>query len=255
MTLGTAASKSMKNSKVSEILGGASSARKIAAPIPRGTAMMSAIAAVITVPYMNGKAPNLSSMGSQVEVRKKAKPNLCLGIEESCQSSRTSRIEISTTVAAKTKVISRATSSPSRRRDRKEREFEAGPALGRDVEAVATLLDTGYSLLFLGNDFLREPRVRKGFSKILPVVKHPGHEALDCIALGVVRELGWNEQPGESRNGVGGFSFGVRYRDAEIVRHVLGSCGCGCGDGNKGGLHENAICILHAAIRNFIGFR
>src|SRR5215467_8857801 len=180
MTLGTAASKSMKNSRLSEILGGASSARKIAAPIPRGTAMMSAIAAVITVPYMNGKAPKFSSMGSQVEVRKKARPNLCLGNAESCQSSTTSKIEISTTVAAKTKVISRATSSPSRRRDKKERECETGPVPGRDVEAVATLLNTGYSLLFLGNDFLREPRVGKRFSKILSVAEHPRHEAFNC---------------------------------------------------------------------------
>ena len=40
----------MKNCSVSEIRGGASSARKIAAPIPSGTAMNSAKAEVTSVP-------------------------------------------------------------------------------------------------------------------------------------------------------------------------------------------------------------
>src|SRR5215467_9282990 len=103
---------------------------------------------------MNGSAPKSPSTGFHVDVLKKEKPNLCLGIAESRHSSRTSRIDMRTTVAAKTKVIRRAISSPSRRRDRKEREPETGPAPGRDVEAVATLLfNFGQSLLFLGYDF------------------------------------------------------------------------------------------------------
>src|SRR5215813_5154654 len=125
---------------------------------------------------MNGRAPNSPSMGFQVVVRKNAKPNLCLGKAESCQSSRTSRIEIRTTVAAKMKVIRRAISSPSRRRERSARESEAGPALGRDVEAVATLLNIGQSLLFLCYNFFREFRVGKRLSVILAVCEHPRHE-------------------------------------------------------------------------------
>src|SRR5215472_6549294 len=209
MTLGTAASRSMKNSRVSEIRGGASSARKMAAPMPRGTAMNRATAAVTTVPYTNGKAPNSPSMGFQVVVLKKAKPNLCLGIAESRHSSRTSRIDMRTTVAAKTKVIRRAISSPSRRRDRKERELETGPAPGRDVEAVATLLNFSQSLLLHSDDFLRKARVRKSFGVILPVTEHPCHKTFYGVALGSVGKLLGDEQPGESRNGISVFSLGI----------------------------------------------
>src|SRR5215472_16520418 len=158
---------------------------------------------------MNGRAPKSPSTGFQVVVLKKPRPNLCLGKTESCHSSRTSRIDMRTTVAAKTKVIRRAISSPSLRRDRKEREPETGPALGRDVEAVATLLNFGQSLLFLGDHFLREPRVRKSFGVILTVTKHPGYETLDGVALGAVRELLGDEQPGKSGNGISSFPLGM----------------------------------------------
>ena len=60
MTLGTAASSSIRNVSTSEIRGGASSARKIAAPTPNGIAISSARAEVTTVPKMNGSAPNFS---------------------------------------------------------------------------------------------------------------------------------------------------------------------------------------------------
>src|SRR5215469_3601202 len=137
----------MKNSRVSETRGGASSARKMAAPMPPST-------------------------GFQVVVLKKPRPNLCLGKAESRHSSRTSRIDMRTTVAAKTKVIRRAISSPSLRRDRKERESEAGPAPGRDAEAVVTLLNFSQSLLLPSDDFLRKARVRKSFRVVLPVTEH-----------------------------------------------------------------------------------
>src|ERR1700739_2213487 len=128
---------------------------------------------------MKGRAPNCPSIGSQVVVRKKARPNLCRGRMEPCQSSRTSKMEMSTTVAANKKVNKRAISSPSRRRKRNERE----PAPGRDVDVVATLLNVGQSLLFFSDDFLGEPRVRKSFGEILSVVQHPGDKALQGIAL------------------------------------------------------------------------
>ena len=50
ITLGTAANSSIRNVIASESLGGASSARKIAAPTPKGTAMSSERADVTTVP-------------------------------------------------------------------------------------------------------------------------------------------------------------------------------------------------------------
>src|SRR5580700_2798419 len=86
-------------------------------------------------------------MGSQTEVRKKLKPNLWRGRTEPCHSSRTSSKVTSTTEAANKKVIRRAISSPSRRRERKEREPAAGPALGTVVVDVATLFGQPYWIL------------------------------------------------------------------------------------------------------------
>jgi hypothetical protein len=64
-------------------------------------------------------------------------------------SSYTNSKVISTTVAANTNVISRAISSPSRRRDRKEREPVTGPAFGRVVPDVATFLAGCYWMLLM----------------------------------------------------------------------------------------------------------
>ena len=50
MTLGTAASSSIRKVSASEIFGGASSARKIAAPTPSGMPISSASDEVTTVP-------------------------------------------------------------------------------------------------------------------------------------------------------------------------------------------------------------
>src|SRR5205807_7316217 len=55
---------------------------------------------------------------------------------------------ISTTEAANKKVPSRAISSPSRRRDRNEREPARGPAPGTVVVVVATLIGSGPELSF-----------------------------------------------------------------------------------------------------------
>src|SRR5208337_4990412 len=149
ITLGTAASRSMKNCSVSEIRGGANSARKIAAPIPRGTAMSRATADVTSVPYMNGSAPYWSMFGSHTRVTKKCNPNFARASAEPVHSSYTSSSVISTTVAANTIVVSRAISSPSRKRDRKEREPITGPAFGRVVLTVATFLAACYWMLLI----------------------------------------------------------------------------------------------------------
>src|SRR5713101_3719003 len=100
-------------------------------------------------------------MGSQTEVRKKLKPNLWSARAEPCHNSKTRRRVTRTTEAANKKVIRRAISSPSRRRERNEREPATGLALGTLVVVVATLsqpvlLNLVDGLQFLGHDFIGE---------------------------------------------------------------------------------------------------
>src|SRR5229473_8492110 len=88
-------------------------------------------------------------MGSQTEVRKKLKPNLWRGSAEPCHNSKTSSKVISTTEAANKNVIARAISSPSRSRERNEREPATGPAPGTVVVVVATMLRQLYWILLM----------------------------------------------------------------------------------------------------------
>src|SRR6266436_8271044 len=108
---------------------------------------------------MKGRAPNCSKMGSQTEVRKKLKPNLWRARAEPCHSSKTSSTVTRTTEAANKKVTMLAISSPSRRRERNERERATGPPLETVVVVVATLLDVVQGLQFLCDDFLRKFRI------------------------------------------------------------------------------------------------
>src|SRR5207245_7399781 len=80
---------------------------------------------------MKGRAPNCSKMGSQTEVRKKLKPNLWRERTEPCHNSKTRSTVMRTTDAANKKVNMRAISSPSRNRERNEREPATGPAQAR----------------------------------------------------------------------------------------------------------------------------
>src|SRR5438552_17195664 len=105
---------------------------------------------------MKGRAPNCAKIGSQTEVREKLKPNLCRARTELCHNSKTSRTVTRTTEVANRNVIMRAISSPSRSRERNEREPATGPALGTMVVVVATLLDAVQGLQFLYDDFLRK---------------------------------------------------------------------------------------------------
>ena len=100
---------------------------------------------------MNGSAPYSSVTGSHTRVTKKLKPNLCRASVELTHSSYTSSNVISTTIAAKIKVISRAISSPSRSLDKNEREPTAGSALGTVGFAVATSLFVYCTLLIACN--------------------------------------------------------------------------------------------------------
>jgi len=72
---------------MSEMLGSASSARKMAAPMPIGTEMSSDSRDVTTVPNMNGTAPKFSCTGSQVLVKMKFQPNLWRDRADPTQSS------------------------------------------------------------------------------------------------------------------------------------------------------------------------
>src|SRR5690348_2331516 len=137
---------------------------------------------------------------------------------------------MSTTEAANKKVIRRAISSPSQRRDRNERELAMRPAPGTVVVVVATLLNVGQSLLFLCNDLLGEPRIGKCFDVILPVRKHPEHEAFNGVALGSIRELRGDKQPGKTGNGIGILAWRIGDRDAEIVGHCFGGASSRCRD-------------------------
>src|SRR5271167_2750095 len=257
MTLGTAASKSMKNSSVSETLAGASSARKIAAPIPSGTAISRASAEVTSVPKMKGSAPNSPELGSQTRVAKKAKPNLWRARIEPCQSSKTKSKVTSTTEAANKNVMSRTISSPSRRRFKNEREPATGPALGRDVVVVdilcwRKLLDAVEGLYLFGHHFLGKLCVGKRLGIVLPVSQHPFYKTFEGIALGAIREFSWNEQPGKTGDRISRFAWRVGNGNAEVVGHALcGPRGCGrhaceiC-------LDERAGRIFHGSIGHFI---
>src|SRR5260370_10491994 len=146
---------------------------------------------------MKGSAPNCSKIGSQTEGRKKLKPNLCRGRTEPCHNSKTRSKVMSTTEAANKKVIIRAISSPSRSRERNEREPEIGPAPGTVVVVVATfrkfLLDLAESFHFLGHDFLGELRIRQRLGIVLPIGQCPLEEALDGVALGRIGKVLWNQ--------------------------------------------------------------
>src|SRR6266850_762068 len=187
---------------------------------------------------MKGRAPKWSKMGSQTEVRKKLKPNLCRGRTESCHNSKTRSKVIKTTEAANKNVIIRAISSPSRSRDKNEREPTAGPALGTVVVVVATLaavlLDLVEGRQFPCHDFLRKLRIRQVFRIVLPVGQHPGDETLEGVALGRVAKLLRNQEPRKAGNGIDAFTLCVGDGDAEIVRHGLGG-------GSRGGTNASQI--------------
>src|SRR6266478_4795465 len=172
---------------------------------------------------MKVRAPNWSKTGSQTFVRKKSNPNLWRGRTESRHNSRTSSRVTRTTEAANKNVITRAISSPSRSRERKERELAAGPALGTIVVAVDTLLHVVQRVHFFRDHFLGKLRVGKGLGLILSFSEHPLDEALHRIALTGIRELLRNQQPPKARNRVSRLARRVGDGHAEIVGHVRGS--------------------------------
>src|SRR5215472_9850451 len=161
---------------------------------------------------------------------------------------------MSTTEAANRNVMIRAISSPSRSRDKREREPARGPAPGTVVDVVATLLNVAQSLLFHGDHLFGKARVRKSLGIILPVNKHPRNETLDSVALRRVRDFRGDEQPGKTGNGVGLLARSVSDGHSEIFGHRLGSAGGGGGDPCERGFDENAGSILHVAVRDLVGF-
>src|SRR3954451_5642476 len=111
MTLGTAASSSIRNVRTFDSRGVASSARKIEAITPKGTAINRARKAVTQVPYMKGKAPNFSAFGSHRELVRKLQPNVLTVDCELTHNSKTIKPTIVRISAAEASVTRRASSS------------------------------------------------------------------------------------------------------------------------------------------------
>ena len=65
-TLGIAAKSSMRKAHVLDTLRGASSDKKMATPMPSGTAIKSASVEETSVPKIKGRAPKSSATGSQI---------------------------------------------------------------------------------------------------------------------------------------------------------------------------------------------
>src|SRR5947209_3385177 len=111
MTLGTAASSSIKNVSMFESRGGASSARNTEAMTPNGTAINNATNDVTQVPYMNGSAPNFPEFGSHRELVRKLQPNFVAVGCELVHSWKTIRPTLARINTAEASVSSRAISS------------------------------------------------------------------------------------------------------------------------------------------------
>src|SRR5207237_9677067 len=86
ITLGIAASISIKDASGCRIHSGASSVRYAAVAMPKGTAISNAMREETSVPYMNGNAPNCSATGSHVDVTRKCKENLLSSNDDTIQS-------------------------------------------------------------------------------------------------------------------------------------------------------------------------
>src|SRR5260370_17085615 len=132
---------------------------------------------------MKGREPKCSKMGCKTEVRKKLNPNLWRARAEPCHNSKTSSTVTRTTEAANRKVIIRAISSPSRRRERNEREPATGPPLGMGVVVVAPLLDVIQGLQFLCDDFLRKLPLGSGPRLVLSFRPIPLPQPFACVPL------------------------------------------------------------------------
>src|SRR6267378_1513818 len=186
------------------------------------------------------------------KINEKLKPNLWRARAEPCHNSKTSSTVTRTTEAANKKVIIRAISSPSRSRERNEREPATGPAPGTVVVVVATLLDVVERLQFLCDDFLGKLRVGQGLGVVLTVREHPLNESFDGVALSGVGKLSWNKQPCKTGDGVCSLARSVRNGNAEIVRHVF-CCGSRRGsDACKVCLDEGAGRVFHATVSHVV---
>src|SRR5260370_41909574 len=122
-------------------------------------------------------------MGSPHGWRKKLKPHLWRGNAEPIPNSKTSSKVKSTTEAANKKVIIRAISSPSRSRERNQREPETGPAPGTVVIVLATfrklLPDLAEPFHLSANDFLGELRPSERLVAVVPSAERALQERLD----------------------------------------------------------------------------
>ena len=114
ITLGIAASISIKDASGCRIHSGASSVRYAAVAMPKGTAISNAMREETSVPYMNGNAPNCSATGSHVDVTRKWKPNFLIATDDPIQSCQPIRIISTTTAIAMASVSHSNALSPKR---------------------------------------------------------------------------------------------------------------------------------------------
>src|SRR5439155_22852474 len=115
MTLGRAASSSMKMINGCRSHGGAGAVRNTALAMLSGTARNSATREETSVPKMNGSAPNRSFTGSHSELVRKRAPNFWMARCEPRQSSIPIRTIKANTDRAISKVSHLKARSPSRR--------------------------------------------------------------------------------------------------------------------------------------------
>src|SRR5919201_45695 len=199
MTLGTAATSSTRKASGGRTHAGASSARKIAAPMPRGTAISSASSDDTTVPYTNGRTPNRSATGSHVEVTRRRQPNSC--IAPSAVRS------ISTTIAATSTTSVKAASRSTPRRMRSPRfrgavrtagcgittnDMVALPRPHQRLAVVGDLCDLRLDLL---DDRGRKRRIEQVVGVLLTFMAHPPEELRERAALQLVGLILIDEQP------------------------------------------------------------
>ena len=159
----------MKNCRVSEMRGGASSARKMAAPMPRGTAINKATAEVIDRSVDEGKRTILVEDWIPHLSDKKMKPKFVARqngidpklIDEKNGDDNDGRGEKKSKKASDLVAFTKARYKRSRAR-RRARGSKGCCRSGHDP--LSLLLNAVNRFLFLLDDFLREFCVRQTFS-------------------------------------------------------------------------------------------
>src|SRR6266851_318649 len=121
-----------------------------------------------------------------------------------------------------------------------------------EFRAAVKLFDLSDALPDHVLDRLRQRSVVQccGFS--LAVIEHPAEEVGESLGLCRVGRVGWDQQPGEAGDRIGGGSGRVGDGDAVVGGHRLRRGGCGCGDAVGGCLEELAGCVAHGTVGHLV---